>query len=97
MEFQKKKNCLISNEHIISEDIIDSRMPITIELENKKQYIMKLDKCFIKSFKPPIDITLIEVLDCDLFKNVVKFLKIDFNYLHGYKEYIGKNALFCNI
>ena len=94
MEFPKNKiiNCLISNEHIISEEIIDSRIPITIELENKKQYIMKLDKRFIKSFKSPIDITLIEVLDCDLFKKEVKFLKIDFNYLHGYKEYIGKNV-----
>ena len=87
---QKKMNCLITNYHVISQNLIDSKKDISIQLENKIQRKIKLDaeKRFIKCFKKPKDITIIEIIDNDDIVNMdILFLSYDLNYLSGYSQY----------
>lgn len=88
------KKCLITNCHVISEELVKSKSTITIEYGKEKEKMKKdieLDneKLYIKIF-PSFDITIIEIIDEDLLKKV-KFLNIDKNYLKGYERYINKN------
>lgn len=88
------KKCLITNCHVISEELVKSKSTITIEYGKEKEKMKKdieLDneKLYIKIF-PSFDITIIEIIDEDLLKEV-KFLNIDKNYLKGYERYINKN------
>ena len=87
---QKKMNCLITNYHVISQDLIDSKKYIYIQLENNIERKIKLEaeKRFIKCFKKPKDITIIEIIDNDYIINMdILFLSYDLNYLSGYSQY----------
>lgn len=88
------KKCLITNCHVISEELVKSKPTITVEYEKekeKKKKDIKLDneKLYVKIF-PSFDITIIEIIDEDLLKEV-QFLNIDENYLKGYERYISEN------
>jgi len=78
----KKNNFLFTNNHVISEDIIDSNKTIIIEIHNKEEYELKLNKNkrYIKTYKDPIDITIIQINNLKDLCNNVNFLSIDLNY-----------------
>ena len=98
MKFQKGKektiNLLITNSHVIPQDIIDSKNIIVIILGNGSEIIIELDneKRFIKCLKTPIDITAIEILDTDEIDNNIKYLSYDLNYEEGYQQYINADV-----
>ena len=86
----KNINCLITNYHIISQDLVDTKKKIKVQIEKENKEIeLELDrnKRFIKCFKKPIDITLIEIINSDDIINDVIFLLYDCNYLLGYEHY----------
>ena len=63
---QRKRKCLITNYHVISQDLVDLKKNIKIQLENKKErtIILDSDKRFIKCFDK-LDITIVEIIDTD--------------------------------
>lgn len=85
----RKINCLVTNEHNISQSDINLQKIITIDIYNKKIQKLKLSayERFIQCFQKPIDITIIEILDTDEIKNDVQFLLYDLNYMYGYERY----------
>ena len=87
---QKKMNCLITNYHVISQDLIDSKEYISIQLENKivRKIKLEAEKRFIKCFKRPKDIAIIEIIvNDDIINMDILFLSYDLNYLSGYSQY----------
>ena len=93
LQLQKERvlNLLITNNHVIPQEMIDSKDIIAIILENGNEQIIELNnkERFIKSFNPPIDITAIEILDKDEINNNIKYLSYDLNYEEGYNQYIN--------
>ena len=89
----KKQYCfLLTCEHTISQDNIDSKITIKIYYGKKNKEVereIKLDneKRFIKSYKK-YDATLIEILPEDNIPDK-KYLYPDFNYKNGYDQYIN--------
>ena len=93
---ERKLKCLITNYHIISQNIVDFKeyIMIQIEKENKKIEIqLDSNKRFIKCFKVPLDCTLIEIKDSDQIIDDVFFLSYDLNYLAGYNDYNESDIL----
>ena len=87
---QKKRKCLITNFHVISQDLVDLKKNILIQLENKKERKIKLDsdKRFIRCFDKPKDITIVEIIDIDgIINQDILFLSYDLNYISGYEQY----------
>lgn len=86
---------LITNSHIITENMINKKETITIFLENineKREIILDNEKRLIKCFKKPVDITIIEILDEDNLKGKINCLKK--GYLEnneGYEKYLDQN------
>ena len=78
--------CLITEYNLISEKNKD----IQLEIHNRNNIKLVLDRSirFIKFFKLPLDITVIQILneDLELMKNV-SFLDYDKNYIDGYSQY----------
>ena len=93
---QQKVRFLITNNHVISDQMIIQKINIEIYLEciNEKRVIqLDNEQRLIKTF-PKIDITIVEILDSDNLKNKVKCLKRD--YLEkgkGYETYLSKDIL----
>ena len=89
----KNNKFLFTNNHVISEDIIDSNKTIIIEIYNKEKYELKLNKNkrYIKTYKGPIDITVIQINDLKELCNNIKFLSIDLNYKMGYDRYLNND------
>lgn len=85
----KELNCLITNYHNITQNLVDLKKEIIIQIENQKEIKIKLDKNqrFIKCIKKPIDITIMEIIDEDRIKDEVSFLWYDLNYSLGYDNY----------
>ena len=88
---------LITCNHIISNDLINSKKIIDIffgkkEKEKKRNIILDKNMRFIESFEDPIDVALIEIIDEDNIPEK-KFLYPDLNYKNGYKLY-EKNFFF---
>ena len=93
---EKNLNCLITNYHIISQDLVDKKESILVQIEKENKEIKILldtNKRFIKCFKKPIDITIIEIIESDKIINNVKFLWYDCNYLLGYDQYSESDIL----
>ena len=88
-----KNKYLITNYHVISEYIVCSNVTIIIEIYNKKKYELKLNKNerYIKAYKDPEDITIIQINDLEALCSNVKFLSIDLNYKKGYDIYVNKD------
>ena len=87
---------LITNNHVISKEIIDSNITIIIEIYNKKTFELKLNRNqrYIQFFEEPIDITLIEINDLKELCLNVKFLEIDYNYMKGSNNIYLNNDVF---
>jgi hypothetical protein len=87
----KSLKCLISVYHIINENIINKS--IEIEIYNNKKFNLELKSRFIKFFKQPKDISIVEIKDSDGIKDV-EYLNYDLNYKEGgYSRYKGKEVL----
>ena len=84
---------LVTNNHVISEKIVDSNMTIIIEIYNKQKYELKLNKNerYIKTYEDPIDITIIRINDLNDLCSNIKFLSVDLNYKMGYYKYINRD------
>jgi len=94
-DFKKKACFLITNCHVISDDMINSKQYIEIDIEynnEKREIQLDNEQRFIKCFPKPIDITIIEILESDNLKNKIKYLKRDYlDFKEGYKKYLSKN------
>ena len=90
MHYQPEKdlNILVTNYHNISQDMVDSKSTIIIQIENGREMKLTLDSNnrFIKCFQIP-DIIIIEMKDSDEIYNDIIFLYYDLNYQFGYKQY----------
>ena len=94
--FKKIAHFLVTNCHVISDDMINSKQKIEIYLEHineKKEIQLDNEKRFIKCFPKPVDITIIEILETDNFKGKVKFLKRENLYDKGYESYLSKDII----
>ena len=92
---EKLKNFLLTCNHLINEQNIKSKDIIEISFgklnkENHFQIKLDINERKIITFKPPIDITLIEILDLDNIPED-KYLFPDYNYKNGYDYYKDKN------
>ena len=84
---RKIAHFLVTNSHVITDDIINSKQYIEIDIEynNEKRKIqLDKEKRFINCFPKPIDITIIEILETDNLKNKIKYLKRDYLNEKGY-------------
>ena len=92
MNFSPSLKCLLTNYHVISQNLVDSNSLIEIETYSKIILKIKLNKNerYIKFFVEPIDITIIQINNSDELNKYVEFLQFDLNYIYGYKIY--KNA-----
>ena len=86
----KSLKCLISVYHIINENIINKS--IEIEIYNNENFNLELKSRFIKFFKQPKDISIIEIKDSDGIKDI-EYLSYDKNYKEGYSQYKGIDVL----
>ena len=82
-------NCLVTNYHIINENVRGGHVRLQIGDDKKDFNIGK--KRYIKYFEKPIDFTIIEILSKDEFIKDVNFLSSDLNYIkYGYDYYLNK-------
>ena len=90
----KKSHFLVTNFHVISNDIINNKQEIEIDIEyNNEKRIIQLGnkKRFIRCFPKPIDITIIEILKEDKLDSKIQYLKIDNLIDKEYKAYLSKD------
>ena len=89
------KNYLITNYHVISKEYVDQKKTIKIKLDNNGGADIKLDgsQREIKFFQDLFDhdIIIIQILESDNLDNKVKFLNYNPKFIHGYRQYIGKD------
>ena len=86
-----KFNCLMTNQHVITPEIIKNKEKIKIFYENeKKNLIIELDQedRFIKYYKDSleIDATVIQILDKDNIEDNY-FLEPNYDYKNGYRKF----------
>ena len=97
IELEKKDNpfyCLMSNEHVITNSMIESKEDIEIYYDNQhKKLKIKLDKqkrC-IKEFRYIyLDISIVEILEEDKVDKDF-FLLPNLEYIMGYEQFLNKN------
>ena len=94
----KQLNCLLTCNHVINDEYINSKEIIDIYYGKINQEInkkIKLDKNvrLIKTYKAPIDITLIQIIKSDNIPED-KYLFPDYNYKNGFEFYNNKNNNF---
>ena len=84
---------LLTCNHVIEQEDVDSKKTIKIfygkkSYENEHNILLDKDLRFIKCFKKPIDITIIQILNIDNIPNN-KYLIPDYNYKKGYNIYLN--------
>ena len=94
----KQIKCLLTCNHVINDEYINSKEIIDIYYGKVNQEInkkIKLDKNIrlIKTYKAPIDITLIQIIKSDNIPED-KYLFPDYNYKNGFEFYNNKNNNF---
>ena len=86
--FMKADNIkfLVTNSHVVPQELLNKY--IEIEMHNKKKKIITLDRNirYIEFFKEPIDITIIQINDDDVIKNVDFFDYDPRNYIQYKNE-----------
>jgi len=89
MKISNSLKFLFTNYHVINRNLINDS--IEIEIWNNEKMNLNLNQHFIKDFKAPKDVTIIEIKEEDkIFKDII-FLDYDSNYKEkGYSIY--KNA-----
>ena len=95
MNIEKNMKCLVTNYQNITENLIDLKKTIIIQLVNGKVTAIKLDnrKRFIKYLKSPFNITIIEILNSDLLNNDIYILNYDLDFIDNYEKYLNKKIL----
>ena len=73
--------CLISVYHVINENT--KNKSIEIEIFNNEKFNLELKSRFIKFFKQPKDISIVEIKDSDGIKDI-EYLNYDKNNKEGY-------------
>ena len=97
VQFPKiKRIYMITCFHVITQNLVDSKEEITIQIqnENKETIILDKSKRYIKCLIPPIDISILEILDSDsIIINNIGFLLCDLNFkdVDGYNTYMNKD------
>ena len=86
MKVNDSKKYLVTNYHIISHKRTRTNEDILLHLSNEKEIGLNLKNRRINYFRE-IDITSIEIKDCDEICNEIKFLTYDLNYILGYEIY----------
>ena len=86
--------CLMTNQHVITPEIIEEKEKIQVFYENeKKNLIIELEQedRFIKYYKDSlkIDATVIQILDKDNIEDNY-FLTPNYDYENGYQQFKGK-------
>ena len=93
---ENKPRFLVTNCHVISDDMINSKQTLEIYLEHineKREIQLDNEKRFIKCFPKPVDITIIEILETDNLKDKVKFLKRENFHGKEYESYLSKDII----
>ena len=91
----KEFYCIMTNEHVITEEHINNKEEILINYDNEKKYlIIKLDKKerIIEYFKESLglDIAIVEIIPKDNIDNSF-FLTPNYNYNETYEKFINKD------
>ena len=85
--------CLMTNEHVISKEMIELKETIEIYYDNgniRKEIKIDTEERYIKDYKNlKIDALIIEILEKDNI-NEDYFLLPDLEYINGYENYINK-------
>ena len=96
MKLEKSKKpfyCLLTCEHVINEEMINSKTEIEVYYENQNSKIeitLNKDERFIRSYKYiNIDATVIEILPKDNI-NAKLFLLPNLDYISGYDKFEGQ-------
>ena len=86
LSYSHSSKYLITNYHVINEDINDE--DLEIEIWNHKIMKLKFKNRYIKYLPKPIDITMIELKETDELYKDIEFLDYDSNYIKkGYIIY----------
>ena len=86
MKIDDNLKCVITNHHVISENLLNNNININIILHNNKKINMQLNNRYIM-FYENIDITVIELKEIDNILNDIDLLQYDLNYITGYEQY----------
>ena len=90
MKISDSQKYLITNYHIISEDMVNKE--IEIEFYNQEKMKLNFNNRDVKYFPKPKDITMIEIKNEDSIFYKIKFLDYDLNYIKGYMLYENANV-----
>ena len=84
MLLNNNMKCLITNYHVINENIDN----INIILYNNKKIKINLKKRYY-GFYQDLDITIVDIEDVNEIIKNIEFLDYDLNYIKGYNQYIN--------
>ena len=84
MLLNNNMKCLITNYHVINENIDN----INIILYNNKKIKINLKKRYY-GFYQDLDITIVDIEDVNEIIKNLEFLDYDLNYIKGYNQYIN--------
>ena len=97
IKLEKNKSpffCLMTNEHVITKKMIESKKDIEIYYDNQHKKLninLDINQRFIKEFSHlKIDITIVEILPEDKISDDY-FLLPNSDYLNGYEQFNNKN------
>ena len=76
MRFSDSLKYLFTNYHVIAKDAKE----IKIEINNQQNIKINLENRNVKFFEKPIDITIVEIKESDIFYKEIEFLSYDSNY-----------------
>ena len=94
MEIYPTFICLLTNYHVISQEMIDSNTIIEIVNDLGVRIELKLNKNerYIQCFKEPIDITVIQIKNTDGINKYFNTLEYDSNFKNKEDNYKGLNV-----
>ena len=98
LKFQRNKkpfHCLLTNQHVITSDMVNNKETITIKYDNEnKELKLKLNPtkriivCFQDFYE--LDVTLVEIIKDDKIKEEF-YLSPKVNYNYSFKDFCGKD------
>ena len=94
----RELKCLMTNYHVIEQEYVTSKKTIFLYYgkkgnEIKKRIELNSNERFIRCFRKPKDVTIIEIKNYDYIPDY-KFLEPDLGYKTGYYRYLYKKYFF---